>query len=106
VAEQPPPKPRALSHREALREALLQGGPRTARELSVELSMQEREVVEHLAHLERSLAHSAQRLEVTPARCLACGYEFRDRQRLSKPGRCPSCKATRISLPRFHISYD
>ena len=97
---------RGLTHREALREALLSGEPRTARELSVELSMQEREVVDHLEHLTRSLANSAQRLEVQPARCLACGYEFDDRTRLKKPGRCPSCKATRIALPRFRIVYD
>jgi transcriptional regulator len=106
VSEQHPPKAREQTAREALREALLTGEPRTARELSVELSLREREVVDHLAHLERSLAHSAQRLEIEPARCLACGFAFEDRSRLSKPGRCPDCKSTRISLPRFHIAYD
>lgn len=100
------PKPRSLTHREALREALLQGEYRTARELSAELSLQEREVYEHLTHLERSLANGAQRLEVEPSRCLACGYAFEDRERLKKPGRCPACRATRIAPPRFRIAYD
>jgi transcriptional regulator len=100
------PKPHSLTHREALREALLSGGFRTARELSVELSLQEREVYQHLEHLELSLTHGAQRLEVEPSRCLACGYTFEDRVRLKKPGRCPQCRATRIAPPRFRIAYD
>ena len=35
--------------------------------------------------------------------CLACRFEFEDRKRLAKPGRCPACKSTRIALPRFAI---
>lgn len=100
------PKSRSLTHREALREALLTGEFRTARELSAELSLQEREVYQHLEHLELSLANSAQRLELDPSRCLACGYTFDDRARLKKPGRCPACRATRIAPPRFRIAYD
>lgn len=106
MSEQPPPRARDLTAREALREALLSGEPRTSLELSAELSLQEREVIEHLAHLERSLAHSAQRLEVEPARCLGCGFAFEERGRLSKPGRCPRCKSTRIARPKFRIAYD
>ena len=102
MPEQPPPRPRTQTAREALREALLQGA-RTARELSVELSMQEREVLDHLGHLELSLARHGERLEVEPARCLQCRYEFADRMRLGKPGRCPRCKATRITVPRFQV---
>ena len=46
---------------------------------------------------------SVRRLEIEPARCLACRYAFEDRTRLSKPGRCPVCRATRIALPRFRV---
>lgn len=106
MAEPEQPRERLLTQREALREALIAGEARTARELSAALSMQEREVLQHLEHLERTLLHSAQRLSVEPARCLACGFAFTGRARFSKPGRCPRCKATRITYPRFRIEWD
>lgn len=106
MAEPEQPRERLLTQREALREALVVGEPRTARELSVALSMREREVLEHLEHLERTLQQSAQRLAVEPARCLACGFAFEERARLGKPGRCPRCRATRITHPRFRIVWD
>lgn len=103
MSDPPPPPARSQTHREALHEAL-RAGFRTARELSAELSLRERDVLEHLAHLERSLDTSDEWLEVEPARCVGCGYTFDDRTRLGKPGRCPRCRATRITLPRFRVS--
>ena len=103
--EPPAPKPRGETHRRALHDALL-GEPRTARELSVALSLRERDVLSHLEHLDRSLDHTGERLEIEPARCLACGFAFDERARLTKPGRCPRCRATRIALPRFSIVPD
>lgn len=94
---------RSQTAREALYAALL-GGSRTARELSAALSLRERDVLEHLTHLERTLASYGERLEVVAARCLACGYEFGDRTRLTKPGRCPQCRSTRIAVPTFCIT--
>lgn len=102
--ERPPPE-----RRQTLRDALyyeLRDGPRTIRELSGAIGAREKDVLDHLAHLARSLADSNEHLDVEPARCLACRYVFDDRTRLSKPGRCPACKSTRISLPRFAIVHD
>lgn len=97
-----PPKERTETHREALRGALRQG-PLTVRELSAAVSLRERDVLSHLEHLDRSLDHTGERLDVEPARCLGCGFLFDERSRLTKPGRCPRCRATRIALPRFVI---
>ena len=88
--------------REDLRTALLEG-PATARELSRRVSVREKEVAEHLAHLARSLERRRERLVVEPAECLACGFVFRSRERLTRPGACPRCRSTRIEPPVFRV---
>lgn len=88
--------------REALAHAL-RDGPATLQELSAAVRVSEKQLVEHLEHLAQSLARQGLRLDIEPARCLACGFGFDARKRLTKPSRCPECKSTRISHPRFVI---
>jgi predicted Zn-ribbon and HTH transcriptional regulator len=83
--------------------ALLQREACGLREISQALRISEKEAGEHLAHIRRSLSSSGGVLTIDPAECLACGFVFKDRQRFSRPGRCPRCRKTRISLPRFFI---
>jgi predicted Zn-ribbon and HTH transcriptional regulator len=83
--------------------ALLEQGPMTLREMAKELGMKEKEVLGHLPHAIRSAALS-QRVEISPASCLGCGFVFRKRGRLSTPGKCPMCRSQRIDPPRFKIS--
>ena len=73
------------------------------RDISQALHISEKEVADHLAHIRRSLSTSRRTLEIRPSECLACGFVFKDRRRFSRPGRCPRCRQTRISMPRFHI---
>lgn len=82
---------------------LLSGATLTAKELSGLLALPEREVYGHLEHLRRSLQGSGRDLAIIPARCLKCDFEFSNRQRLKKPGRCPRCRASHISEPLFTI---
>jgi predicted Zn-ribbon and HTH transcriptional regulator len=96
------PAPRAETLRDALRRAL-RAGPATAKDLSAEVGLREKDVAEHLAHLARSLEHRGERLVVEPASCVACGYAFQDRARLTRPGACPACRSTRIDPPVFRI---
>jgi predicted Zn-ribbon and HTH transcriptional regulator len=88
--------------RSALRRAL-RAGPATARDLSAEVGLREKDVAENLVHLARSLAHGSERLVIEPASCIACGYVFRERARLARPGACPACRSTRIDPPVFRI---
>jgi len=74
-----------------------------ARELSREAGIREKEVVDHLAHIARSLASKNKRLIIQPSRCLRCGYIFADRRRLTRPGRCPHCKSSHLQNPVFSI---
>jgi predicted Zn-ribbon and HTH transcriptional regulator len=93
---------RTRTAREAIREELLRGAT-TARELSERVSIREKDVAGHLEHLEQSLRVRGERLVVEPASCIACGYSFARRTRLSRPGSCPECRSTRIDPPAFRI---
>jgi len=42
-------------------------------------------------------------IEMIPARCSSCGYEFRERDKIKKPSRCPRCKSERIQGPWFFL---
>jgi len=88
--------------REAIREELLRGVA-TAREISERVSIPEKDVAGHLEHLEKSLRAQGERLVVQAASCISCGYSFVRRTRLTRPGSCPECRATRIDPPAFRI---
>ncbi len=99
---EPIPPERSATIPSLIREALL-AGPKTARELSGELRLSEREVLRHLEHLERSLKEEGAKLIVDPPACLACGFVFRKRERLNRPSRCPVCRGERLSPARFSV---
>lgn len=84
--------------------ALLSGQAMDARDLSDALGLTEKEVNEHLAHVQRSLAASGAGLHVAPGRCLLCGYEFAHRRRLTRPSRCPQCRRSKIQGPTFRVT--
>lgn len=75
-------------------------------QLRRELEVPVRSLEEDLRHVERSFRRGPERLRIEPARCLACGFIFRDRasRHLHAPGRCPQCRSERIADPRFHIA--
>ncbi len=97
------PREREKTLRQDILEHLAEG-PLTARELSALVSIREKEVIPHLTHLQRSLRRHKRRLMVEPAECLACGYVFKDRRRLSRPSSCPGCRNGRIEPPVFRLS--
>ena len=83
--------------------AVLRGGLFTARDISARVGISEKDVAGHLEHLTRSLKPTGERLEVEHARCLACGFTFKDRERFDKPSRCPRCRGQRLSAARYGI---
>jgi predicted Zn-ribbon and HTH transcriptional regulator len=93
---------RGATIRQALREEM-RDFALTARELSARVSIREREVAEHLAHLARSLPREGERLVVEPARCVGCGFRFEKRERFTRPSRCPVCRGERIEAARFTV---
>ena len=83
--------------------SLLSEDEMSAREISGEVGIPEKEVVEHLAHIARSVSSQDKKVMITPANCMSCGYVFENRKRFTRPGRCPQCKKSHIQSPRFRI---
>jgi len=75
----------------------------TATEISAEISIRQKEVYDHLEHIQRSVVKNGIELIVNPASCKKCGFTFKKRERLSKPGKCPICRGEAIEEPSFSI---
>jgi len=84
--------------------ALLQEEPMTAMEISRAVRIPEKEVYRHLPHIQKSVAGQDKELLLTPCTCRACGFVFKERRRLTRPGRCPRCRQSRIDPPVFRIA--
>lgn len=82
---------------------LLEGQALTARDISVEVGVSERDAYAHMEHIRISAGRS---FEMEPPVCNKCGYGFPGRTRLTKPGKCPRCSATTITPPAFFIRKD
>jgi predicted Zn-ribbon and HTH transcriptional regulator len=89
-----------MTLRRQLRDVL--ATPRSASSLARELGLRRGEVEEDLRHAIRSARAAGERVVITPARCRQCGFEF-DQEKLSKPGKCPACRGTRILEPQVSI---
>jgi transcriptional regulator len=82
--------------------ARLSSQPRSVSSLARELGFSRGDVEEDLRHALRSARAAGHRVIVVPARCRSCGFTF-DEQKLSKPGKCPSCRGTRLYEPQIFI---
>jgi hypothetical protein len=71
------------------------------RDISKRFHIKEREALDHLDHIARSVR--PKRFIIEPASCLGCGFLFKKRTRLGTPSRCPLCKSSQITPPRFKI---
>ncbi len=85
--------------------ALLERGDFSLKDLSRELGVREKELLDHLEHVARS-AKVKNSLEIYPAMCLKCGFVFKKRKRLASPSRCPKCRSERIAPPRFRLKEE
>jgi len=81
---------------------LLSREPRSVSSIAREMGLGRSDVEEDLRHALRSAAAQGHRVTVLPARCKDCGFVF-DEQRLTKPGRCPSCKGSRLFEPQIRL---
>lgn len=82
---------------------LLAGRKMTAREISEELRIPERDVYEHLEHIRKTTSKGKSVLVVEPAACEGCGFIFRKRVRLKDPGKCPMCRSESIRQAVFSV---
>ena len=82
---------------------LLSREPRSASSIAREMGVRRADIEEDLAHALRSAAAAGHRIDVIPARCKDCGFVFGE-DRLTKPGRCPSCRGSRLFEPMIRIA--
>lgn len=82
--------------------ALLAGEPRSVSSIARELGLRRGDVEEDLRHALRSARAAGHEILVVPARCRSCGFTF-DEEKLSKPGKCPACRGTRLYEPQISI---
>lgn len=97
------PPERAETPRQLIQSLLLER-EMSAKEISFEAHISEKEVYPHLEHLRRSLAHEGMLLEISPAVCRSCGFVFSKRHRLTPPGKCPACRSEQIAEPHFAVA--
>ena len=81
---------------------VLSDQPRSVSWLARELGLKRGDVEDDLRHALRSATAAGYEIVVVPARCRVCGFTF-DEEKLSKPGKCPSCKGTRLYDPQIGI---
>ena len=81
---------------------LLTEEARSVSSLARELGMTRGDVEDDLQHALRSARAAGHHIEVIPARCKTCDFVF-GADKLTKPGRCPSCKGTRLFEPMIRI---
>lgn len=77
-------------------------GPRSVSSIARDLHLRKADVEDDLRHLLRSARAAGQVVSVLPATCRACGFTFGE-DRLAKPGKCPSCRGTRILEAQIFI---
>lgn len=82
---------------------LLSREPRSASSIAREMGLRRADVEDDLQHALRSAAAAGHHIDVIPARCKDCGFLF-GTERLVKPGRCPSCKGSRLYEPMIRIA--
>ncbi|MEW6001576.1 MAG: transcriptional regulator [Nitrospirota bacterium] len=76
----------------------------SAKDLSASVMVSEKEVYDHLEHIQRTANKKTYNFIVTPAVCKRCSFVFRKRERLKKPGKCPVCRSESIKEPLFSMT--
>ncbi len=75
----------------------------TAKEISGYVRISEKEVSAHLEHIKKSIFRNNLKMVVDPATCKKCGFIFKKREKINKPGKCPLCHGKSIEDPVYSI---
>ena len=81
--------------------SVLEGQTLSAKDISGAAGISEKQVYEHLQHIQKTINKDGYSLILTPAECKKCGFRFTKRGRLQKPGKCPLCRGQAITEPLF-----
>ncbi len=98
--------PTPVGRQETIRQhiiSVITGEPLTAMEISGMVKIREKEVNDHLYHIQKTFHNGPLKLIITPPECKKCGFVFKKREKLKKPGKCPLCRHEAIQEPLFLI---
>ncbi len=96
-----PPERHETIRREIIE--ILEARTLSAKEISGAAGISEKEAYDHLDHIQKTVHIAGFHLILTPAECKRCGFVFRKREKLKKPGKCPVCRSESIEDPLFSI---
>ena len=82
---------------------LLSAQPRSVSSIARELGLKRGDAEDDFRHLIRSARAAGHTVVIEPARCRACGFTFGE-DKLSKPGKCPVCRGTRLYEAQVSIT--
>jgi len=82
---------------------MLTAQPRSVSSIARQLGLKRGDVDDDFRHLIRSARAAGHKVTIEPARCRACGFTFGE-DKLSKPGKCPMCRGTRLFEAQVSIS--
>lgn len=81
---------------------LLTEQPRSISSLARQMGLSRGDVEDDLRHMIRSARAAGHAVVVVPARCRSCDFVFSE-EKLSKPGKCPKCRGTRVFEPQIRV---
>jgi predicted Zn-ribbon and HTH transcriptional regulator len=81
----------------------LEGRTLSAKNISGTVRISEKEVYEHICHIQKTVHKRNYKLIITPAKCKRCGFSFKKREKIKKPGKCPICRSEAIREQFFSI---
>ncbi len=75
----------------------------TLKELVELFQTEVKEIVEDLIHISQSVKIEHKKLKQRWAICNNCGFTFKDREKFTRPTKCPKCRSEDITEPSFRI---
>ena len=92
----------ALSRRQRIIELLINTDrPLSVEEISLYLKIDSSVVASDLSRIVEAMTRKGYRIEIVPARCKKCGFEFEPS--LHIPSKCPRCHSQWLEPPRFRL---
>ncbi len=83
--------------------SLLSLEPRSVSSIARQMGLSRGDVEDDMRHALRSARAAGHEVTIIPAQCRTCGFTFGD-DRLAKPGKCPTCKGSRIVEAQIRLA--
>ncbi len=82
---------------------MLEEGARSLKELADHFGVDVRDITKDLYHISQTVKSQHKKFKRKWAECNSCGFVFKDRQKFTRPTKCPRCKSEDITEPVFSI---